>query len=241
MKDFFKKNWKNILIILLVISTLAFIFSTKCARENNEKLQNNLKALTDSVRVLTLKNGSLLYEKQSLILEKNELEKYLGISKKEVKELEKKLDASLALISKMNGQIRIDTLVLTDSVYISNDTTTVYFKYNDDWVAIDGLSTVIKEWSITKINTIEMNTPLTIGLTDDYKVYVNSGNPYLTITDIDAAVIENSVCNRKPKRWGIGPYIGIGVGCGGAMKPGSPCCVWSATIGVSIHYSLFQW
>ena len=73
-------------------------------------------------------------------------------------------------------------------------------------------------------------TPLTIGLTDDYKFFVVSDNPYLNITHINSNVIDGTNIYKKPKKWsisiqggfgaqydiishnfGVGPYGGFGI------------------------------
>ena len=57
-----------------------------------------MKHLTDTITQKDLKNGELLCYNQSLVLEKQELEKYLQISHQEVKDLERKLDSKLLYI-----------------------------------------------------------------------------------------------------------------------------------------------
>ena len=245
-----KSNWKDCLLIVFSIVIITLICSTTCTTNKNKNLQNNVKALTDSVQVLELNNGSLLYEKQSLILEKSELESYLGISQKQIKELEKKLNSSVALIADLQGKINVDTIIMTDSIYFSNngDTINALFKYNDKWLTLNGKTLICNNVASSQINNVNMNVPLTIGLTDDYKIYAISENPYLTFTDINAASVENSITNQKKKRWGIGPYIGVGVGFGGCLGFGNSATIgnyngfiYGVTLGISIHYDLFQW
>lgn len=238
-----KDNWKDCLIIIAVFVIIVLIMSTTCVNQKNKYLANNIKALTDTIQVLELDNSNLLYDKQTLILKKDELESYLGLSKKEVKELEKKLDASLAMIAKLKGQIKVDTLYIKDSIYISEkgDTIKSLFDYTDTWVAIDGYTMIIDSTeSNTQINKIEMNVPLKLGLTDNYQIFATSENPYVSFTEIDAAVLENSIANQKKKRWGIGPYIGVGIG-GGTDFKGNPQFGWNVSVGVAVTYSLFQW
>jgi len=210
LKNWALENWSKLLVIVLVIVCIILLMSQCSTSRKNDNLKNNIKSLTDSVQVLELKNGDLVYAKQTLILEKNELEEYLGISKKERKELEKKLDASLALISQLSGQVRIDTLLMKDSIYISEDTVKVYFKYDDRWVALNGNTVVVDSTASTTINEIQMDVPLTMGLTDDYKVFVESGNPYIKFTDINSAAIEGSVVKKKKTYWNVGAQVGIG-------------------------------
>ncbi len=210
--SFIKNKYKDVIIIISIIVIIILLMSTTCINRRNENLTNNIKALTDSVQTINLKNGELLSTKQSLLLEKKELEKYLDINKKEINYLEKKLKSSLALISKMECEINVDTIVMTDSVIINNNTIDSYFDYKDKWVKLNGHTLFLNNTSTTTINNITMNADLKMGLTDDYKIFVISDNPYLTFNEIDAAAIEGSVVREKKKRWNIGAQIGIGAG-----------------------------
>lgn len=233
-------RWKELIMLVMGITIVILTMSTTCTNRKNNKLSNNIKALLDTVQTLETKNGELIYAKQSLLLEKNELEKYLDISKKERKELEKQLNSSLAFISKIQGNIKIDTLIMRDSVYINEDTIKTHFDYNDKWVTLNGQTMIVNKTSKTQINTIDMRVPLKLGIMNDYKVFVTSENPYITFNNIDAAAIEGTIANQKNKRWGIGPYIGVGIG-GGTDFKGNPQFGWNISIGIAVTYSLFQW
>jgi regulator of replication initiation timing len=233
-------RWKELIMLIMGITIVILTMSTTCINRKNNKLSNNIKALLDTVQTLETKNGDLIYAKQSLIIEKNELEKYLDISKKERKEIEKQLNSSLALITKLQGEINIDTIVMRDSIYINKDTTKAIFNYSDKWVALNGKTIIIKDHANTTLENINLSTPLQVGLTDDYKVFVKSQCPYLSFTDIESASIVNSITNKKTKRWGIGPYIGVGIG-GGTDFKGNPQFGWNISVGIAVTYSLLQW
>ena len=64
---------KNGLLILLTILCIILLLFSKCTADKNERLQNNIEVLTDSVRVTELKNGDLLYSKQILEADNKEL------------------------------------------------------------------------------------------------------------------------------------------------------------------------
>ena len=242
--NFIKKYWKNILLFLSLIIIIILLMNTTCINNSNKNLQNNIKALTDSVQVLELKNGNLLHEKQSLILEKKEIEKYLDISNKEIKEIEKQLNSSLALISELKTNIRIDTIITTDSLIISNnnDTIIAHFRYNDKWITLNGYTKIIdNDKSNTQINDLLIDVPLTIGLTNDYKVFATSDNPYVSFTSVNAASIENSISNNKHKRWGFGPYVGFGVNFGYDPFHNGAGITLGGSVGFCVTYNLFQW
>ena len=236
------KYWKEILIGILTVVVVALAMSTTCTKQKLNVAENNVKALTDSVRVYKLSNDDLMFAKQAYILEKNELEKYLEISEKERKELEKKLKSSLAYIAKLEAEVRIDTLRLVDSVYIKDGHKNIAFRYNDKYVYLDGNTELLDSITAnTTLNKLDMGVPLKVGLTEDNQLFITSSNPYVNISDIEGAQIVTK--KTRDKRWGFGPYIGLGVGYGWVANTSgfnSGFCL-GATLGVSIHYSIIQW
>lgn len=180
--------------------------STTCTNRKNHKLETNIAALNDTVHTYQLKNGELMYEKQGYILEKKELEQYLDISKAEVRDLEKKLGSALATISKLQGQVRVDTLVMHDSITQVEDTTIINFYYTDSWLKMDGTTVFKNPYSCTTLNNLTMDVPLKVGMSKDDQWFVTSENPYVRFTDIQGANVEKA----KPKQWSIGLQLGFG-------------------------------
>ena len=182
-----------------------------------------------------MQNKNLLVAKDSYIATINDLEEQLDITKKEAKEIQRQLDSKIAYISKIEQSFKVEYVeVVKDSiVYVNNQHAIANLHYNDEWMRFDGEN----EFQfgnnfdyITRVKNISITAPLTIGLTNDYQVFVTSPNPYITFTDIEGSVIENSVLRPRKKRfsWGvqfgfgtmydiidkdlsIGPYGGLGV------------------------------
>lgn len=209
-KAFISKYWKEVIIIILFFICIVLIMSTTCSRRDLNKAETNIKALTDTIHTYKLKNGTLLYEKQGFIAEKKELEQYIDIKEKEIKEIEKKLNSSLATIAKLKAQVRVDTIHTIDSVYITTDS--IYhnnFKYDDRWLSLEGTNTFrLDPFKIhTTINNISLEVPLKIGTTKDDRWFVTSDNPYVQFTNIEGANIEKS----RPKRWSISIQGGLGL------------------------------
>ncbi len=209
MKDFLINRWKDILLVVSLFVIITLVLSTTCTSHKNNELENNLIALQDTVHVLQLKNGDLLYERRGLILEKNELEKYLDISQKNVKELERKLQSNIVTISQMKEVVRMDTIHTTDSVYVNQDTVHINFNYEDKYVALNGSSTLVDSCSQTVINTLQVDVPLTVGTTENNTIFAYSDNPYVSFSSISGAQIKTN--STKPKHWNIGVQAGFGV------------------------------
>ena len=245
VKTFLKDNWKNILLVVSLLAIIALIMSTTCANRKADMYENNIKALTDTIHTYQLQNGELLYEKQGYILEKAELEKYLDLSKKETKELEKKLKSSVATIAKLQASVRVDTLRMTDSIYVTDDNTyRNEFKYSDRWLVVNGNTEFTLNpypESHTIINNIGMELPLKVGTTEDNKWFVTSDCPYVQFTSIEGANLEKA----KTKHWGMGPTItaGVGYGWGTDFKGGNTNggLIAGVMVGWSIHYDVFEW
>lgn len=178
-------------------------------------LDQNLKASRDSIEVVQLRNGNLLIERDAYILKNKELEEVLNITKKERKDLEIKLNDKISYISKIESNIKRDTIEIKDTVIINKDTSIdIKFGYNDDWMSFSGGTYYKDGKSTTSIFDININTPLKVGLTDNYTIFVESENPYLNINNIEGAVIDRSRIHPKPKKWSFSIYGGFGVGYG---------------------------
>ena len=223
-------------IILLIIEALIFLsviawgyhyFDRKLDISNQ-----NTKAYKETIEQLELNNGELITVRDSYILTIKDLEDKLDVSKKEIKEIQRKLDSSVAYISKIESQIKIDTIeTVRDSIiYKEKDKFDIYFSYEDQWTKFKGISSINQSNSTTSIYDLYINTPLKVGLTDDYQIFVQSQNPHLKITEIEGSVIDGSKLYPKTSKWswgvqgglgicydlitkevGIGPYIGVGV------------------------------
>ena len=245
-KEFFKDHWKDIVLAVAGIAVIALLMSTTCTRQDLNKAETNLKALTDTVHTYKLKNGELMYEKQGFIAEKAELEKYIGVKESEIKDIERKLKSALATIARLEVQVRIDTIHMTDSVEVLPDSTyNCHFKYEDNWIALDGTTQVKLDPfnSHTVMNSINMDVPLKVGMTKDDKWFVTTDNPYVEFSTIEGANIEKA----KPKRFSLGVQLGVGgvfgYGISGA-KDGIVRSGWivgaGGYVGIGLTYKLIE-
>lgn len=209
MKEFLKKHWKDCLLVLLLIVIVALGIYISYSVNRVSIAENNIIALRDTIETYNLKNGELMNEKQLLILEKDELEKYVGISNDYIKDVEKKLNSSISYIAKLEASVKVDTLFIVDSVYVTDDTISATFRYDDEWIIIDGETSIIDTtYAETNVNCIEVNAPLKIGITENNQFFVSTDNPYINISSIDGSGI---VTNKtKTKRWNVGVQAGIG-------------------------------
>jgi hypothetical protein len=216
-------------IFLAIISCVWNYYSNK-----NDINQQNLKAAQNELYEVKLKNGELMTVRDSYIATIDDLEELLDISKKEVKDIQRKLDSKIAYISKLESTTRIEYIeVVRDSIiYVNNNPDDIIapFHYDDRWLNITGQNNIKLGETFdctTVLNEISINTPLTVGLTNDYQIFVSSPNPYLKFNEIEGAVLDKSKFRPKKKliNWGfqvgVGPMydildndIAVGVYCG---------------------------
>lgn len=203
-------------IIIMILEAIIFIGIIVCMSNYSNKkidtLDQNLIAARDRITELTLENGSLLSSKSSYILKNQQLEDVLEITKNEKKELEKKLDDKIAYIAKIESNIKVDTLEVHDTVIIKDSSAiNIKFNYDDQWLKFSGGTYYKNGKSKTQIFDISIPTPLKVGLTNDYTIFVESENPYLNITNIEGAVIDGSSIRPNKKKWNFSIHAGIGV------------------------------
>ena len=201
-------------LILLIVEAVLFaaIFFGYISSVNEKETiyEQNLIAAHDTVSVYKMKNDEMLYEKSLYIQTEEELMKQLDLSKQEIKELKKKV-GDLELLASVETVIKIDTIHSTKDTIIYVDNGFRHkFEFNDEWLSINGLSWYDGCESGVDIYDIYMDAPLKVGVSEDYKLFVTSTNPYLNITSIEGSILENSKQSPTSSKWGIG--IGLGFG-----------------------------
>ena len=244
MIEFLKKNWKDVLLIILVILATSFIMSTSCTKQRLDIAENNISALTDTLSTYKLKNGELLYEKQGYITEKEQLSTFISVQESEIKELEKKLGSAVSTIAKLKQEVKVDTLKLIDSVYVyEKDEIRNDFSFSDNWLSLSG-TTIYKDYKFsTTLNNLSMEVPLKIGTTKDNTWFVTTENPYVSFSSIEGASIEKV----KPKRFSLSIYAGVGLSYGYGISSSVDGIVRSGWffgpalhIGAGVSYKLFE-
>lgn len=201
---------------VILIAILAFVWGWYSDKLNDS--EQNLRAMKGRVEMVEMQNSELLYSRDSYIASINDLEELLAISKQQVKDMQRQLDSKVAYIAKLEQNTKIEYIeVVKDSiVYVDNSTKHLIasFHYQDEWLSLNGEN----EFDFTNdfnykttLRNIRMNAPLTVGLTNDYKIFVTTSNPYVSFGEIEGAVIDNSVIKPRKKRFGWGLHGGIGI------------------------------
>lgn len=209
------KSNKVFLTIIGVLVVLLLILGC-CMREmkNNSKILNhNYQTALEQVDTLRLKNGNLLAERNSFVASISDLEELLNISKKEVRELQRKLDGKLLYISKLESEIEFrDEHPSIDTVTVYKDSSFIYkFNFSNDWYYVAGTSFINNFLATTTLDKVKMSVPLTVGLTEDWKIFVETPNPYVSFSNIDGAILNKDTYlkQKKVQRWGLSISLGL--------------------------------
>lgn len=208
-----KKTW--IIIILEAMLFLGILGGVvKCSNDKIDRLENNIVAYKTEMEVVKTQNGELMATKQSLMLSEAEMREELNMSKRELKDLKKTLADDIAYITQLESMVVIpDTVyVQGDTVYLSGVDTVKTFKWQDKWMGLSA-NVVGNYVSDAELNIYDifMDVPLEFGLTDGYKVFVKSSNPYVKFDEINSVVVDGSSVKKKTKRWHHGITAGFGV------------------------------
>ena len=226
-----KKSW-----IIIVLEAIVFILLlgtlSKCNADKVDLLEHNISAYKSQIELVELENSNLLIAKESLILSEYQAREELEMTKDETRELKKKLGSAVAQINKLESLIELkDTVFMKgDTVYVDKkDNATKMFSWSDQWPSLKA-----KVWgssiqdSQLSIYDIKMDLPITFGVTNDYKVFATSSNPYVKFNNISSATIYGSSVAPKPKRFYHGIFLGFGVNYGLITK--------SLDVGPSLGY-----
>jgi hypothetical protein len=200
------------IIFIAIIAAVWGIYNNKL--DNSEQ---NLKAARGHIEQVELKNGELMSSRDSYIATINDLEELLDITKQEVKDIQRQLDSKVAYISKIESEVRVEYIeTVRDSIiYVNSDpnVATSTFRYNNKWVDLVGRNefTFGEQFDYkTTIESLSMDVPLNVGLTNDYQIFVKTPNPYVSFSSIEGAVIDNSVLKPRKKRFNWGLQMGFG-------------------------------
>lgn len=199
---------KKLIILILCILGVSIFFNIKTYNKS-KILDQNIKAYTDSINIIQLKNKKMLYEKDAFIVNEQNLKHLLNISDNEIKELKKKLNSSLYTIQQMSGKLNIDTVYTKDTVYRQNDIiTAVKFEYSDEWLKLNGVTNIYPS-VYTTIHNINIPINIQTGITDKNQIFVTTDNPYINITNIEGARIDKKIELSNKLYIGVGAQYGV--------------------------------
>lgn len=253
------KKINRVLIVIVIVLLLLTVYNCNKSRKlqvNNNILEQNTKALNDSVRISKNKVGDIEYSKNILISEKNDLKNLnsdlateLSKEKGKVSELTKYV---VSIKNKPKDTVKVPNYITVypDGVKgLKWDYEKIYDSVN--YRKISGISKF--KIDSTSLNIIPLNTEIINdeisfdviqGLREkdgNVEMFVRSNFPGFELKDLNSVIINpetHPVLKKftKKKRFGVGVYTGYGIYIDN-FKGGVG---FGAQIGVGVNYNLFN-
>lgn len=222
--------WYIILILLLFV---VMCVSMRQCISNKHLYNNNIIALTDTIKYYKGKNKELVASKTMIETSFNNI-KYINDSLYNVlKSIGVKNPDNVVYIETVIRDEKHDTMWV-DTTYNNANSINKYIKKDFDFS--------------NKYRTLKgyvyLNKPDTLGLSieqndvtadftvtqKDNNVYITSNNPYIKYNNI-IGIKNKSEHKTKTKRFGVGPYVGIGINKDAKIEP---------VVGIGITWSIFR-
>lgn len=234
-----KLSFKDYIIILLSLLALGFFISSR--HYYKKSLYPTVIYSSDTLSVYKNKLNEEYQAKKIYVQTIEQLKKENEEMYTEIKNLK---DHPL-VVTKTEVKFKTDTIYMqSDTIINVNDSIKSLHWHSvepNHYYTITGQTDVHTDFSSfsTQVNSLEIPGTLTIDIVEKNKqltVIGKTDNPYISITNADGVVIDptkSSVIKSyfKPKRWNIGPQVGVGLSSDLKFRP---------YIGVGISYGLFQ-
>lgn len=213
----FLKTYKYPIIIigLLLLIIVGMGFGLRALSNQKIITKQNLDAAMDTLKVERLKNGELIASKESYVAKIKELENYIGVTEAEMKAMKKSLNDNIMYVGKLEALIKLkddaitskDTVVVIDSSMVQAP-----WRFSDgEWYMVAGKTVISGNSAVSSLDSLSMNVNLKVGLTDEWRIFVTSKNPYLSVGELEGAVLDENyyLKKRKKQRFTVSANVGI--------------------------------
>ena len=208
-------NFKNFIIVLLVILCLAGAWSLYRTKKDFERTKIELVESQDTTLVYKNKAGELYAACETYIADIKELK----TANEELYKEWKNLKDHPIIVEKVQTVIKIDTVYTKDDVVIDtlSNIYTATFNFTDKYYSIYGATTldIPNKAASTSIYNIEIPATFTTDVIEkNKKLYflTKCDNPYVQINNIEGAIVspeQSKVLKKRFNRpWGV--MIGVG-------------------------------
>lgn len=209
------KATELVLTLALVVVSLAFLETCSRAKDERQRYEGNINALTDSVEITRTKLGETISEKSALQLTSREQMLKLQDLSGTNRQLQETVRRQKNTIAAISGTTRTEIIYITDSVEAvldnaGNITFIKHFsdKWKEGWVMVNRDSLRL---SILMRNELDFSISESRSMLkpSTYTITARSANPEVYVDDMSGLII-----TPKKKRWVAGPMIGYGFGQG---------------------------
>lgn len=193
----------------------------------------NIRAAADTLAQYKLKNGELLASIASYEVASKDMAGVLRLTEDQLKEYKKKLGSKPQVVTKIQTRVSHDTIVITSPIEKKDEFFTARLAYKDKYTSLGGSVTGSQDTIVTTIDDLNIDVPLTVGLTKDKQFFASSTNPDVYISSI-TPVIDKTMF-KKPSHWGVGVQAGFGGVYGIKHKKFD----YGPYVGLGVSYKLF--
>ena len=208
-------NFKNFIIVLLVILCLAGAWSLYRTKKDLERTKIELVESQDTTIIYKNKTGELYAACETYIADIKELK----AANEELYKEWKNLKDHPIIVEKVQTVIKIDTVYTKDDVVVDtlSNIYTATFNFTDKYYSIYGATTldIPNKAASTSIYNIEIPATFTADVIEkNKKLYflAKCDNPYVQINNIEGAIVspeQSKVFKKRFNRpWGV--MIGVG-------------------------------
>lgn len=228
----FLKTYKTnfILGLLLVLSILLNGYVIKSCSDTKSQLNNNIIALTDSIKYHKTKTGEVYVSKTLLDGDLSTLKLVNDSLAQVIKDMRISDPSSVVYINNIIENEVHDTtwIAKIDTLHPSVQKD---FAFNNEFRVLEGNVSYADSTLGLHINKDLIYFDYIMAI-ENNKVYLKSNNPYVKFNEVQGITIPKA----KPK-WslGIGPHIGYGYDF--VAKKSNPY----VGIGINLNYNLINW
>lgn len=216
------RNVNYLLIALTLFLSVICIRQCTNIMTIKKQTENNINALTDSVRHYKTVADDIAASKTLLIGDISLLKKTNDSLYRKVKELGIKKPSQVVYIKGNVDNGRKDTIWK----YRPSLPSQHHFDFSDKWRELSG-NVALKDSTMTmSIDRDIVHIDFTTAIKDN-RLYISSSNPYVRFNDIQGIVIPK----QRQRHWHIGPYVGVSISTDAVIRP---------AIGVGLSYSILS-
>lgn len=247
--DYFIKNFKNILIIFLVIYLLSLGNSYINTKNDLHNTSLNYIAAVDSLRISKNKIGDLTYSKNIYIKSIDELKAENNALMSEINKLNYSEKRHLIEIQKLKisiSNLRDSAKQFYDTSYQELNQYKFNYLIEDQFRCLSGYtiihSSCVPDSSFFFIEKDSIYADFTITkkeVKNGIELGVTSNNPYIKVNSLEGSIvnIDSYEKYQKPKKWGLGVGLGLGIGYDILNKN----LFIGPTMSLQLNYNLITW
>lgn len=214
-------------VIILLCGCLLFSVN-KCSNIDN-RYQNNIKALTDTISYYESKTGSLIATKTAY---ESDIKELKDVNVKLYQDLEDmKIKNKTEVAINFSGEIVNEN---PDTIFIVKQDT-IYkgfnhgFDFSNNWRELSGVVTYKPDSLQLRFDKDIIKFDYTIAMDKNNQIYIKSENPYVRFNEMTGFTLPK----QRTKRWGLS--ITVGYGCDIQHNKFGP------TLSLGISWDIVQW